>query len=529
MIRFTFFLFFVPALLFGQAQLVVDTHIGNGEIFDKTFILLSSGKLAYGGSDPIHGEEPWISDGTAAGTRLLADIDTTGVGSNAQNFIEINGVVYYKAFADGKLGLYRTNLSTFVTELYVPMQAPTGVNYKVSPILSLANRLVFTTSFNENGLATLELWSLGTIATDLVKVPLGQGPTSIGHNSFPKKIGSKVYFNINSSNNELWETDGTAQNTRKLGEIPLPLRMRDYITDGSNFFTLSSVFIEPTFFLDTTLHVHRLTTSNQTLSFTDSMKLNTYQFPAPELLKNGKAWMANTGLLYSLDMATGKLQKLPNTGGFGSFDNQFVECNGKIYVYTTPPSTGKTTLFEFNPTTSALTKVLERATSVSTFEPPLCYGHTLVGEWNKSSTNSGGFLLYNGVDTIYFSSGQNSQEFRLSGSTLYWIGDGSDGIYGSLWKLDLATVALHEPLPQQLDVSVYPTLTTHGEFNLGGTDSHVQLMSAQLVNSAGRIVHVTTRPQVGEPLQFGYKAPGLYYVYLIDMQGRKTITKVVYH
>jgi len=39
------------------------------------------GRLVFQGSDGLHGAEPWVSDGTPAGTRMLRDIATTGTGT----------------------------------------------------------------------------------------------------------------------------------------------------------------------------------------------------------------------------------------------------------------------------------------------------------------------------------------------------------------------------------------------------------------------------------------------------------------
>lgn len=46
------------------------------------------GRVLFTATDGVHGAEPWISDGTAAGTQMLADLaGLPGVGSGAGNFV----------------------------------------------------------------------------------------------------------------------------------------------------------------------------------------------------------------------------------------------------------------------------------------------------------------------------------------------------------------------------------------------------------------------------------------------------------
>jgi hypothetical protein len=325
--------------------------------------------------------------------------------------------------------------------------------------------------------------------------------------------------------NQLWETDGTLANTKKIGSVRQDLFVRNLISDGNAIFVLASGEIDFQFgSVDSTIYAFQF---NQPSTFilTDSIKTNDFRGVNNEVVKNGKAWLAQGNILFSLAFASGKFERVPGTVDGGSSRNKFVECNGNLFVYTRIMSAGKSYLCKFDTQTQTLSPVLER--SDLGYEAPLCYGNTLVGEAVKGN-GSGAFVLYNGVDTFYYSSGQTSFEFRLSGSKLFWIGDGLDGLYGSLWKLDLTTISINEPLPHQLDLAVYPTITSEGRFSLNGKDSATRLMSAQLVNSEGKIVHLQTFPTQGETINFGTKPPGLYFIFLVAVDGRRFIEKVVY-
>ncbi len=65
--------------------------------------------LVFAGAGTAHGEEPWISDGTPAGTRLLADLDSANwAGSGPGAYAAAGGRAFYFAFD----GLITTSLWT---------------------------------------------------------------------------------------------------------------------------------------------------------------------------------------------------------------------------------------------------------------------------------------------------------------------------------------------------------------------------------------------------------------------------------
>ncbi|HYI21786.1 MAG TPA: ELWxxDGT repeat protein [Candidatus Limnocylindrales bacterium] len=71
---------------------------------------LVGGKLYFIVDDGTHGEEPWISDGTAAGTKLLMDIMPGSATSDASDGEVLNGFLYFPAenLINGR-EMWRTN------------------------------------------------------------------------------------------------------------------------------------------------------------------------------------------------------------------------------------------------------------------------------------------------------------------------------------------------------------------------------------------------------------------------------------
>jgi ELWxxDGT repeat protein len=135
-------------------------------------LTVAGGKLFFVADDGVHGHELWVSDGTTAGTALVADICpgwNPGIlidQQRRQPFVSLGGIVYFVA---------------------------------------------------DDGVSGAELWrSDGTAAGTRLVIDLVPGPApaniwQIGSN------GQWVLFNGYSAAGSLWRTDGTAAGTASLG------------------------------------------------------------------------------------------------------------------------------------------------------------------------------------------------------------------------------------------------------------------------------------------------------------------------
>src|SRR5690606_32946485 len=93
--------------------LVADIHVGDPNATlgsTPVFITDLAGTLYFRAIDDTNGNELWKSDGTAAGTVLVADINPGSASSTPGNFT-LNGNTLYFTANDGTTGveLYRTN------------------------------------------------------------------------------------------------------------------------------------------------------------------------------------------------------------------------------------------------------------------------------------------------------------------------------------------------------------------------------------------------------------------------------------
>jgi len=133
--------------------------------------------IVFAGDDFVSGNEPWFSDGTEAGTRLLKDIapgSTFSISPNPQifsfaaTFLNVGDFIYFGARSDSvSSGLWRTD------------GTPEGTVR----------------------VADLAPWVSGALPQDLFE------------------FGGKVYFSINQQSPGLWRSDGTQEGTVHLSTV----------------------------------------------------------------------------------------------------------------------------------------------------------------------------------------------------------------------------------------------------------------------------------------------------------------------
>lgn len=142
--------------------LLLQTDDTTGGFIWITTLSTVDGQAFFFTSDSDSGSEPWISDGTSEGTRLLKDI-MPGPGNSSPTplfehaFVAFNGLVYFAA-NDGVSGLelWRTDGTEAGTELAVDL-IPGPEGYQNIILRASANRLYISTF--DGGVLT-EVWVL---------------------------------------------------------------------------------------------------------------------------------------------------------------------------------------------------------------------------------------------------------------------------------------------------------------------------------------------------------------------------------
>jgi ELWxxDGT repeat protein len=162
-----------------------------------------------------YSSEPWVSDGTDAGTKQLKDIvPGASTGSAPQNFYGFNNATYF----DG-VGLWKTDGTetgtTSMTSNSVRLSQVDRVYYATT-----GTKMIFCAQI-ELGSFSTEVWVTdGTVAgTKIVKYI---NSSFFGSNpQWFTAANGKVYFAAKSSANgrELWLTDGTEQGTKLAADV----------------------------------------------------------------------------------------------------------------------------------------------------------------------------------------------------------------------------------------------------------------------------------------------------------------------
>lgn len=187
--------------------LVKDIH-PTGDSYPSEMVVFK-GRVIFDAEDDTHGRELWISDGTAAGTTLVKDINA-GVGSaNPKNLVVLNNKVI---FTRGGTELWQTDGTEDGTT-----QISGGTFVSISDQGLLGNMMIFSMNDGTHG---WELWKTDGTQEGTVMIK----DINPSGNSLPSsfiEFNGMVYFAANDGVNskELWRTDGTAEGTVMVADI----------------------------------------------------------------------------------------------------------------------------------------------------------------------------------------------------------------------------------------------------------------------------------------------------------------------
>lgn len=175
----------------------------------------AGGRLFFDGISAGAGVELWGTNGTPAGTALVADIHPTG-DSWPQQLTNVDGTLFFTA-ADGVHGrqLWRSDGTTAGTRLVVDL----GPVAMIDELCAVGGRLFFTADDGTHG---AELWSSdgtpeGTrLVADIFPGADGSSP------DFLRAVAGQVYFRASDPEPGLglWRSDGSAAGTVRVDSFP---------------------------------------------------------------------------------------------------------------------------------------------------------------------------------------------------------------------------------------------------------------------------------------------------------------------
>lgn len=197
--------------------LVKDINPGAGFSFPSSLTNVN-GTLYFAANDGAHGFELWKSDGTELGTVLVKDIAVGSVSSLPSSLTNVNGTLYFTA-DDGLTGeeLWTSDGTTVGTVLVKDI-SPGATGSSPTSLTDVNGALFFAANDGSTG---VELWkSDGTSGgTTLVKdIYAGSGNSSPGYLT---NVNGTLYFSAADglTGVELWKSDGTAGGTIQVKDI----------------------------------------------------------------------------------------------------------------------------------------------------------------------------------------------------------------------------------------------------------------------------------------------------------------------
>lgn len=228
--------FFVAILIVSSAWFTIGMSAQPGLVKDifpgasdanPSFLTPMNGSLYFSATDSElgpHGTELWKSDGTAAGTVMVKDInpDTDPeelCGSSPSGLINANGTLF---FVIGGGYLWKSN----GTDAGTTQVSSTPSNISFTPPIDAAavNNMVFFTRYRYIGTSQWELWRSDGTPTGTIKLKDFPG---VGVENLPllylKGVNSTntLFFVAydTSSGTELWKSDGTPAGTVLVKDI----------------------------------------------------------------------------------------------------------------------------------------------------------------------------------------------------------------------------------------------------------------------------------------------------------------------
>ncbi|HWE97180.1 MAG TPA: ELWxxDGT repeat protein, partial [Tepidisphaeraceae bacterium] len=483
-------------ILVKDVNPVLSATGGDGGSSAPTLLTSVNGRLFFSANDGTHGAELWASDGTAAGTRMVADIDPGAAGSSIASPMAFGSQLVFIA-NDGTHGaeLWASDGTaagtTLLQDIYFgsTSSSPTG-------FANIAGKLIFAATSASTG---NELWTTDGTSTGTYQVKNLTGIINgINPGAFVP-LGDRLVF---QSSGGLWASDGTVAGTVQIGAGGIdgsPNGLTYAIVDGELYFASGHNLWKTDGTAAGTILVHTTDTNQTNTNFIDdfSSANGRLYFQGYSNTAGSELWTSDgtTAGTYMVDDLTPGTLSSTMRGIFGIGGVIFFGANGALYKTDgTPAGTTPLTGKAFDSSSGTDFGAFTNLNGILLFQG-VSSANSNLQLWRSDGTVAGtrqvapastigqlisGAAIINGVE--YFGAIDTSSNFGL------WRSDGTDagtylvksfgttggaesnflGINGtlyfsaggySLWKSDGTTAGTSL-------VQSFSTTTSHGTENL---------------------------------------------------------------
>ena len=224
------------ALLSITPQMVLD--INSGATSSGPSQMVAIGSISYfAADDGVNGLELWKSDGTAAGTVLLADINPGSAGSNPTGsnpnrlLTNVNGTLFFRA-NDGTHGteLWKSDGTAAGTVLVKDIY-PGSASSSPYDLTNVNGTLFFAADDGTHG---YQLWKSDGTAAGTVLVKDFNYPNWWSAPAGLTDVNGTLFFSADDGTHgyELWKSDGTSAGTVLVSDLAAHVTGQFLLVDG---------------------------------------------------------------------------------------------------------------------------------------------------------------------------------------------------------------------------------------------------------------------------------------------------------
>jgi ELWxxDGT repeat protein len=331
---------------FGYLAGLPDTLTNvNGEVF---FVV----------DDGSDGLELWKSNGTAAGTALVKDLNAGPSGSNPGNLTAVGSTLYFTATDGTNTGLWKTDGTT-----------TTFLQSGASNLLNVGGTLAFTGPDPANPSNGPALWKVDGSTITLVK--------SLGSSSSPGLLtnvnGALAFVVDNGGNETLWTSNGTSAGTGPLHTFSGTQSLSELTALGNTLYFINNAGASPELWKSngSVAGTVRVTTLQSAFSpaFFDLTNVNgTLAFEAFDATHGQELWTSNgtaAGTVLAQDIVPGSA---------GSFPHDLATVGGRLFLAANDGAKGSQLFADLGSATRLPTvTVLGESASTVTLGQPVTF------------------------------------------------------------------------------------------------------------------------------------------------------------